>query len=140
MSWLARRGLPLAAALAAAVVVAGAARADGLGYHTRPLRVTVPTPNPCWRVGITSVHRSEERLLVVAELEPPPEGAVCAQVVSTATDEVEVQAPPLPVRYVVLGRTWGWQPEVPETDGGIYIYPQSREALEPWLEGTERIK
>jgi hypothetical protein len=136
--------LVLVAGMAASLVLpvgAMAALPDAGRVAVRTLRVAVPTPSPCWGVQISAVYRTQHDVLVVAQLEPPPANTRCPRMVSMAEDTISLAGPALPVRHLIVGRTWGWQPDLPEhMPSGTYVYVRSRAELQRWLEGAKKVK
>jgi hypothetical protein len=77
---------------------------------------------------------------VISELKAPEEGTVCIQLLSMVQDQIRLNLPALPIRHFVLGKTWTEEYGKAQPEGGaVYIYPQSRDALEKELEGAKRI-
>lgn len=101
------------------------------------VRVSVQAPNPCWTITIESVYSTDQALLVVSQLAPPPGGQNCVQMVGQIEDEVSLVAPPYRVKHLILGRTWdtlrdasGWGPEAD------YVYLKGDQELSRLLEGA----
>ncbi|MGF1612368.1 MAG: hypothetical protein ACFCVA_00260 [Gammaproteobacteria bacterium] len=99
------------------------------------VRVSVQAPNPCWTIKIKSVYSTDQALLVVSQLVPPPGGQNCVQMVGQVEDEVSLMAPPYRVKHLILGRTWdtlrdasGWGPEAD------YVYLKGGQELSRLLE------
>lgn len=123
--------LPLAAYSAASNAMAA----------QRTLRVDVRTPGPCWHVKITGVYEEPHEIFVVSRLSPPPPDTTCTETAALAQDEVTLDLPALPVRHIVLGRSWGWLPDRPgKYPRGIYIFPRSWQEIAPWLKGAVKVK
>jgi hypothetical protein len=75
--------------------------------------IKLQVPDGGWRVQITQVHQTKTGLMAVSELSRVPGMAI--QMISTVQDSVEVQTPVLPVKHLVLGKTWGWENQEPHT-------------------------
>lgn len=75
--------------------------------------IRLQVPDGGWRVRITQVYQTKTELLAVSELSRASGMAI--QVISTVQDSVEVQAPALRVKHLVLGKTWGWENKEPHT-------------------------
>ena len=76
------------------------------------IAVALTVPDTTWRVTIDEVYRVGDTLWVIAAVSQPPD-AMGAQVISTVEDALVLDAPDLPVRVFVLGKTWNWQNQEP---------------------------
>jgi hypothetical protein len=77
----------------------------------RSIKVTLKVPDSGWEIAIQEVYRVKDELWVISRVTRRP--GMAMQVISQVSDEVQVEAPALPVRHVVLGKTWGWENDEP---------------------------
>jgi len=103
----------------------------------RMFDVRLDAPDAAWRIGIESIYRTEERLIVISRLSRKKD-AIAAQVITTVSDKVRLPIPEdasgLPVRHYILGKSWDWGSH-PEN----YQFPDSLETLEDTLARAEKI-
>jgi len=74
---------------------------------TKDISVAVTVPDLGWRIRIQEIYQVGEELWVISVLSRIP--GVAAQMVTTVSDTVSATVPVLPVKHVVLGKTWGWR-------------------------------
>ena len=86
----------------------GSARAE-----TQRFTVSLTVPDAGWSVKITEVYQLSGELAVVAKLSRSSD--LAAQMITEVSDSVEIEAPKLPVRYFVIGKTWNWASSEPYT-------------------------
>ena len=87
------------------------------------IAVALTVPDTTWRITIDDVYRVGDALWVIAAVSQPPD-VMGAQVISTVEDALVLDAPDLPVRVFVLGKTWNWQNQEP------YDFVYSRDQIE----------
>lgn len=89
-----------------ALIGAGAAAAE-----EKQIELQLDVPDSAWKIAIDSVYQVKNELWVVATVSRNPD-AMGAQVISTLKASVKVNADAaLPVKYFVIGKTWGWKGE-----------------------------
>jgi zinc protease len=76
----------------------------------RTIEVTVTVPDAAWRLSIEEVYQVKDELWVISRVSRDPD-AMGAQVITTLTASVKVEAAALPVKHFVLGKTWNWAEE-----------------------------
>ncbi len=117
-------------------VVAGAvlllSGAAARGGEERRLAVELTVPDSAWTIAIEGVYRADEAIWVVSRVSQDSD-ILGAQVISTVRDAVTVVAPDLPVRHVVIGRTWHWDNEEP------YRFVDDRRDVAEILETAESL-
>ncbi len=75
----------------------------------RTIDIQLKVPSTAYKVQILEVYQTDKELLVLSKVEGKGIGAT---VISNAKDSVKVKAPAdLPVKHVVLGKTWNWGDE-----------------------------
>lgn len=89
----------------------------------RRIAVALTVPDTTWRIAIDEVYRVGDALWVVAAVSQPPD-AMGAQVISTVEDTLVLDAPDLPVKVFVLGKTWNWPNQEP------YDFIDARDQIE----------
>lgn len=95
------------AAVAVAVVAASAdepKKDEKMKKHE--LKVTFATPNPSWKANITEAKVVDKEIWVKVDAETT--GGLAAQVIGKAEATATIEAPDLPVKYAVFGKTWKW--------------------------------
>lgn len=79
----------------------------------RTLAIEFKAPDGGWAAEVEEVWRVHDELVLVVRTKRPP-GVLAAKMVSTVTAEVKDRFPAeLPVRGLVLGRTWNWEHKDP---------------------------
>ncbi|UCF37052.1 MAG: hypothetical protein JSU96_20020 [Acidobacteriota bacterium] len=76
--------------------------------EVQEIKVTLEVPDTAWSVTIQEVRVVGEELWVISKLERPSD-LMGAQVISQVTDSVTIKAPRLPVKHLILGKTWNWE-------------------------------
>ncbi len=109
--------------------------AGGEPVESREFAVSLPTPDPAWRIAIEEIHRVDEALWVISRVSRDPD-LMAPQVISETGDRVVVPAPDLPVRHFVLGKTWRWEPEGPAAG---YRFIDDRKEIEDRLKEGEPV-
>ncbi len=79
------------------------------GNNIQEISVILTVPDTAWSISIDEVFRVKDELWVIAILQRLP--LMAAQVISSAADRVKIDAPALPVKHFILGKTWQWQNE-----------------------------
>ncbi|MEM9227676.1 MAG: hypothetical protein AAGA45_06880 [Verrucomicrobiota bacterium] len=102
------------------------------------LDLDMEVPTPAWTVSIDEVYIVGDEMWAIAALKEK-QGAMSPQVITQVENRVIVKdVPNLPVTYYVLGKTFGWMPQVPanvkfiestkaiasELETGEKVYPQ----------------
>ncbi len=99
--------------LTAAAALVGFATADEPKKDDKmkkhELKVTFGTPTPGYKATISEVRVVGKELWAKVDVTAP--GGIVAQVLSKTTAEATVEAPDLPVKYAVFGKTWKWKNE-----------------------------
>jgi hypothetical protein len=75
----------------------------------REFRVSLQAPDGGWSVQIQRVAQVGEEIWVLAQLQRSSGMAI--QAITEVEDSVSAEAPPLPERVFVSGKTWGWENE-----------------------------
>jgi hypothetical protein len=96
---------PLCTAL---LLLAGAADAEEKA-KSHKLSVEFSVPDPLHKGGITEVRQVGKELWVRVDVRK--EKGIAPSVIGKVKDSVTVDAPDLPVKYFVFGKTWGWKNE-----------------------------
>ena len=84
------------------------------GAEKREIAVSVTVPDAAWKLRIDEVWQVKKELWVVATVSRDA-GVIGAQVISTLKALVKVEAPDLPVKVFVVGKTWNWGNDEPHT-------------------------
>jgi hypothetical protein len=101
--------LMLLAALFAFASMAVAAEDPAEPTKKHKLSVAFKVPSSSEKAAITEVRQVGKELWVRVDVTGG--GGVGLAVISTAKAEAEVEAPALPVKYIVFGKKWGWKNE-----------------------------
>lgn len=99
--------LTLTAAAVAAVVAAADEPKKDDKMKKHDLKVTFATPNPTWKANITEVRVVGSELWVKVDAQSA--GGEAPAVIGKAEATAAVEAPDLPVKYAVFGKTWKWK-------------------------------
>lgn len=102
-----RAFLTLAAFAAAASVIAADDKKDEPKMKKHELKVEFATPNPSWKATISEARVVGKELWVKVDVASA--GGIAIQVIGKAKAEATVEAPDLPVKYGVFGKTWNWK-------------------------------
>ena len=78
------------------------------------ITVTLTVPDTSWNISINEVYRVESELWVISTVFHEPD-MMGAQVISAISDSVTVNAPDLPVKIFIIGKTWNWENDEPYT-------------------------
>jgi hypothetical protein len=96
--------------LTVAAVAAGVAAADEPKKDDKmkkhELKVSFATPNPSWKANITEVRIVGSEIWV--KVDAMTDGGIAPSVIGKAEATATVEAPDLPVKYAVFGKTWKW--------------------------------
>jgi hypothetical protein len=111
------------------------AEEDPMGTIT----VTCTVPSSGWTLEVDEVRRVGDELWVLSRLTAPQ--GMALTVISTVTASIPVDAPVLPVKQFMTGKTWKWKNDEPitfikdradiaaEFDAGVLVY--SKAAVPP---------
>lgn len=94
-----RTGSALSVLMAAACLASAA--------DTRKVTVTITVPDTGWAVEIDEVHQVDQGLWVISQL--TRSAGMAAQMISTVSDSVTVEAGAQPLKHFAIGKTWNWQ-------------------------------
>jgi zinc protease len=96
-------------------VVLALAMGTGLAAaKERTCEVSVTAPDSAWRLSIEAVYQVKGELWVISRVSRDPD-AMGAQVITTLKASVKIEAPELPVKHFVIGKTWNWEGDEPCT-------------------------
>ena len=84
------------------------------GAEEKQLEVQLTVPDSAWKISIDSVHQVNQEIWVVSTVSRDPD-LMGAQVISTITATVNIDADDLPVKHFVIGKTWNWENEENDT-------------------------
>ncbi|MCF7855887.1 MAG: hypothetical protein K9N51_13900 [Candidatus Pacebacteria bacterium] len=122
------------AVIACAALMVGAVAFVGCGgvmTQERDIWIDVTVPNAGWDISIQKVCQTETELCVVSRLTSAEEPS--GMVISTASDSVQIDAPPLPVKHFVVGKTWSWKNDEP------YVFVERADELPEELDTAKLI-
>jgi zinc protease len=120
--------------LMAMVGCAGNSAAVSADRADRDITVRLTVPDTGWSIVIQEIYQTNGELAVISQLSRSK--GMAAQMITTVSDTARVNAPDLPVKHYVVGKTWGWQNAEPyifiksvdELDAdvlqGMRLYPQ----------------
>lgn len=129
-----RQFLTLAAVVAATATVAADEPKKDDTMKKHDLKVTFATPTPGFVATITEARVVGKELWVKVDLTPPD--GIVRQVMSKVTAEKAVEAPDLPVKYAVFGKTWKWKNEEKDITFADDIGKDEKEKWEKaWKDG-----
>lgn len=100
--------------------------------ESQTIHLKLMVPDTTWMLGIDEVYQVGEELWVVASVKQMRQ-AFGLMIISTVEDQVALEAPPLPIKYYILGKTWGWENEEP------YTFIKNRTEIEPYLSQGKRL-
>jgi hypothetical protein len=75
----------------------------------REISIQMETPDGGWSISIVEAYRVGDEIWVISELSRASGMAV--QAITSVSDRIRLEAPDLPVRHFVIGKTWGWTGE-----------------------------
>jgi hypothetical protein len=103
-----------ALSIGAVSAMAGEPPAAGPAQPAAPQRISVAltVPDLGWNLAIDEVYIVGGELWVIASVSRPPD-LMAGQALKKARDTVTVEAPALPRKYFILGKTWDWDSEEP---------------------------
>jgi len=92
------------------VLVFGAVCLAGPGAMAkeREISVSLKAPDGAWKLSIEEVRQVKEGIWVLAKVSRE-QGAMGIQMITTLKDKVKIEAPDLPVKTFVVGKTWNWK-------------------------------
>ena len=85
-----------------------------LGAEKISITVELTVPDSAWAITVEEVHKVNNGIWVISRVSRDPD-MMAAQVISTVRDTVEINAAELPLKHLVIGKTWGWKNEEPYT-------------------------
>ena len=87
--------------------------ARGEEADVKEITVKLTVPDGGWSISIQKVYRVEDELWALSRVSRREGMAI--QVISKVSDSVSVKTEDLPVKHIVLGKTWRWKKEEPYT-------------------------
>jgi hypothetical protein len=87
----------------------GLTLADEPKAKEHKLAVAFGTPNPNWKATISEARVVGKEIWVRVDVASAD--GIALAVIGKAKDEATIQAPDLPVKYLVFGKKWGWKNE-----------------------------
>ena len=115
-----------AVAVAVATVSADEPKKDDK-MKKHELKVSFATPNPSWKANITEAKVVDKEIWVKVDVASA--GGIAPQVIGKAEATATVEAPDLPVKYAVFGKTWKWKNEEKDI---LFADDASKEDREKW--------
>jgi hypothetical protein len=76
--------------------------------------VKLSVPDAAWTIVIDEVHKVGNELWVIA-IASRNTDLMVAQVISTVQASLKLDAPELPMKYFIIGKTWDWKNAEPCT-------------------------
>lgn len=107
-------------------------RAQEQPLETQTIHLKLMVPDTTWMLGIDEVYQVGEELWVLASVKQMRQ-AFGLMIISTVEDQVTIEAPHLPIKYYILGKTWGWENEE------SYTFIKSRTDIEPSLSQGKKL-
>jgi hypothetical protein len=101
------------------------------------LEVSFSVPSSAEKASITEARIVGKELWVRVDIKGA--GGIGLAVISKAKDEVTIEAPALPVKYVVFGKTWGWKNEEKGITFLKDLDDKDREKAEKAFEGGKSV-
>ena len=110
--------------LAALVFCALAPTAPGANAKTRTqeIAVALKVPDGAWKLAIEEVRLVKKELWVLAAVSRDPD-VMGISMITTLKAKVKVDAPDLPTKVFVVGKTWNWKGKEP------YKFIESRKEI-----------
>ena len=84
------------------------------GADEKEITVKLTVPDAAWTLTINEVHMVGNELWVISTVSQNPD-LMGAQVISTVQASLRLEAPDLPMKYFIIGKTWNWKNEEPYT-------------------------
>ena len=84
------------------------------GADEKEITVKLTVPDAAWTLTIDEVHMVGNELWVISTVSQNPD-MMGAQVISTVQASLRLEAPDLPMKYFIIGKTWDWKNEEPYT-------------------------
>lgn len=101
--------------------------------QNREIQISLQAPDAGWSVQIEEVYLMDQEIWVLAQLHR--QEGMAAQMITTVSDSVIVEAPNWPVKVFILGKTWGWENEEPyeflENDDNFIDWTRGRKIIYP---------
>jgi hypothetical protein len=91
------------------------------------LKVSFATPNPSWKAVISEAKVVGKEIWVRVDVNSA--GGIAPQVIGKAEAAATVEAPDLPVKYAVFGKTWKWKNDEKDL---LFADDASKEDREAW--------
>ena len=85
-----------------------------LGADEKEITVKLTVPDAAWTLTISEVHMVGNELWVISTVSQNPD-LMGAQVISTVQASLRLEAPDLPMKYFIIGKTWNCKNEEPYT-------------------------
>lgn len=82
--------------------------------ENQTIEVKLMAPDTTWMLAIDEVYQVGQELWVIAGVKQAGQ-AFGLTMITTLEDQITVKAPALPIKYFILGKTWGWANEEPYT-------------------------
>jgi hypothetical protein len=98
----------------------------------KKITVTLTVPDTSWNISINEVYKVDSELWVISRVFHKP-GMMGAQVISTISDSVTIKASNLPVKNIIIGKTWGWENDEP------YAFIRDLKEIEKELESGKLV-
>lgn len=100
------------------------------GKSERMIQVQLMVPDAAWTIAIEEVRQVNDEIWVLSKL-TRAQGMMGAQVISQKKAELKLETPDLPVKHLILGKTWKWTNREPYT-----FLKDSVELEKPFRTGT----
>jgi hypothetical protein len=71
------------------------------------INVSLEAPDTAWSIKIKEVYLVDKEIWVISKLKRSPK--IAAQVITKVKDSLNLQAPNLPIKHFILGKTWRWK-------------------------------
>ncbi|KKW18958.1 MAG: hypothetical protein UY62_C0091G0003 [Parcubacteria group bacterium GW2011_GWF2_50_9] len=80
-------------------------------WENRKFAASVTVPTTGWRLKIASIYKVKNALWVIAQLTPP--AGLAGDALTSAADEISINAPSGEAKYFILGKDWNWRNQEP---------------------------
>mgnify|MGYP001193212370 CR=1 FL=1 len=100
------------------------------GAKEREIAVELTFPDPEWTITIDEIQRVGNELWVISSVSRDQD-MMGSQVISTIKASLRLEAPNLPLKYFVIGKSWEWQNQEP------YSFIDDREQIDKELKNGE---
>ena len=95
------------------------------------IKVSIKVPDMGWRIQIDEIYRHDGELWVISYLERRP--GFAGQVISTASDTIQLNLPDVPVKHFIIGKTWKWKNTEP------YIFIKDMKEIKGQLSDSQLV-